>query len=386
MKKISIFVLLGLCAVSAFAQKPLNFYASQEAGYDDNIYLAKEDTKSSGISATTVGVDYSSNIPDTGLALSLNGKGTYNAYTENSSKNNYFDGLASASLGNSIFNITDTFVYTSDPANSELTDRAKRIRNAADVLVKTSANKPVGIGFFGGDVLDKYIDDEFDTLSRNTLSGGVRLYYNISPKTNIFAEYAYAATSYDKKLDPLTGMERDSSTNSIALGASGQLSSKLTGSAKATFDQRSYDKKVASTENDPSVVGYSLMLTWQPSTQNAVTLAGERKMEETIFGNNRYYITTGASVTFMQKIFDKLEASLTAGYENMAYQEKNPSSWTYYPSKKRTDNIVKIRPSLDYKFQQWLSAGIWYQYKSKSSNQDFDYDSNKAGAYLKVMF
>ncbi len=382
MKKLTLFVLLGLCAIGAFAQKPLNFYASQEAGFDDNIYLTKEDTKSSAVSNTTVGVDYSSNIPGTGLDLALNGKGSYLAYTEDSGKNNYFEGLASASLGNSVFNISDTFLYTSDPANSELTDRAKRIRNAADILVKTSANKPLGIGFFGGDVLDKYLDDEFDSLSRNAVNGGVRLYYNISPKTNIFAEYNYTVTDYETQ----AASNRNSSTNGFGLGVNGQLSSKVTGSAKVTLDKRSYDKDIASTENNPSVAGYNLMLTWQPSIQNAVTLAGERKMEETIFGNNRYYITTGVSLTFMQKIFDKLDASLTAGYENMAYQEKNPSSWTYYPSQKRTDNIFKIRPALDYKFQQWLSAGVWYQYKSRSSDQDFDYDSNKAGAYLKVMF
>ncbi len=382
MKKLLVFTLLGLCAVGAFAQKPLSFYASQEASFDDNIYLTKEDAKTSGISATTVGVDYSANVPDTGLALALNGKAAYNAYSEDPGKNSYFDGLAYASFGNSIFNISDTFAYTSDPANSELTDRAKRIKNAADILVKTSANKPIGIGFLAGDVLDKYIDDEFKSLNRNSASGGVRLYYNISPKTNIFAEYIHTDTSYSQS----TAKDRDSATESIGLGVNGQIAPKVTGSAKVTFDKRSYDKDIVGTENKPSVVGYNLLLTWQPSTQNAVTLAGERKMEETIFGNNRYYLTTGVSLTFMQKIFDKLEASLTAAYENMAYQEKNPSTWTYYPSDKRTDNIVKIRPALDYKFQQWLSAGIWYQYKSRTSNQDFDYDSNKAGAYVKVMF
>ena len=87
----------------------------------------------------------------------------------------------------------------------------------------------------------------------------------------------------------------------------------------------------------------------------------------------------------MQKIYDKLEASLTTGYENMAYPEPTAPLGTSDFSE-RKDNIVKVRPALDYKFQQWLSAGIWYQYKSRSSNQDFDYDSNKAGAYLKVMF
>lgn len=400
MKKLFILTLLGLCAVGASAQNPLSFYASQEGSYDDNIYLVNEDVlkditnpalgknkkTSSGISTTTVGVDYSATIPETSLALALNGKAAYNAYSEDPGRNSYFDGLASASFGNSIFNVSDTFMYTSDPANSELTDRAKRIKNAADILVKTSANKPIGIGFFAGDVLDKYLDDEFETLSRNSVNGGVRLYYNVSSKTNLFAEYMHIATAYDKKQDPDTGIERDSSTDSIGVGINGQIAPKVTGSAKVSVDNRSYDKDLAGTDSKPSTVGYNLMLTWQPSTQNAITLEGERKMEETLFGNNRYYVTTGVSLTVMQKIFDKWEASLTAGYENMAYQEENPSTWTTYASEKRTDNIVKIRPALDYKFQQWLSAGIWYQYKSRSSNQDFDYNSNKAGAYLKVMF
>ena len=380
MKKLFTAVCLVGLGVSAFAQQPLNLFVSQDISYDDNIYLTKEDTKSSAVSSTAAGFDYSSKIPGSGLALALNGKAAYNAYTEDSSRNSYFDGRAGLGFGNSIFNVSDIFVYTEDPANSSLTDRAKRIYNGADFTIKTSANKPIGIGLSASDALDKYIDDEFKQLSRNRVNGGVQLYYNISPKTNVFGEYVYSATSYNDN------EANDSKSGTAAVGIDGQIAAKVTGRAKVTYESRTYDNELAGAQKDKSVAGYNVSVKWMPSEQNAIILAGERKMEETQFGVNRYYITTGVSLSLMQKIFDKLDASLTVAYEKMAYDEANPSSWSSYPNEKRSDNLVMVRPSLDYKFQKWLMAGVWYQYRDRSSNQDFDYSSNKAGAYVKVLF
>lgn len=410
MKKLFVLMFCMSVAGAAFAQKPLNFSASQSVSYDDNIYLVNDDVRSdpsnpaskmnektsSAISTTSVGFDYAANIPNTALAVAVNGKAAYNAYSEDASKNNYIDGRASVGIGNRIFKLNNDFVYTEDPANSELTKRAKRISNGASFEVKTSAENPLGIGFTVSDYLDKYLDDTYTVngidynnknLSRNRVNGGVQLYYNMSSKTNVYAEYVFSATSYDES------DVNDSKSSTVAAGINGQIASKVTGSAKATYEMRKYDNdKIIGAEtadDDASVAGYNVSVTWKPSEQNAITLAGERRMEETQFGLNRYYVTTGVSVTLKQKIMDKITATLTAAYENMAYPEDNPTAWaaTSYGGESRTDNLLRIRPSLDYKFQQWLSAGVWYQFRDRSSDQDtFEYANNQAGAYVKVMF
>jgi len=394
MKKALTFICLSVLATASFAQKPLNFFVSQDVSYDDNIYLAassyeNQAFKNSGvkkessiISSTAAGFDYYAGIPDTGLALALNGKAAYNAYTKDSSTNNFTGASAAASLANDIFSVSDSFMYTEDPANSAITDRAKRINNTADFSIKTSADNPIGIGLLANDSLDNYLDDQYKSLSRNKVSGGARLYYNISSKTNVFAEYVYSAISYNES----SSDTKESKNNSAALGASGELASTITGSAKVSYDKRSYDKDIVGAETDKSLMGYNVSLTWEPTTQNSITLAGERKLEEADLWLSRYYVSTGVNLTLAQKIFDAFAASVTVGYENMAYPEANPAGKPYAGSK-RSDDLVYVRPALDYAFQQWLSAGVWYQYRDRSSNQnDFEYASNKAGAYIKVMF
>ena len=54
---------------------------------------------------------------------------------------------------------------------------------------------------------------------------------------------------------------------------------------------------------------------------------------------------------------------------------------------KRKDDLYIVRPELDYQFKDWLSAGVWYQFRTRNSNTErFEYDNNKAGVFVKAVF
>lgn len=103
-------------------------------------------------------------------------------------------------------------------------------------------------------------------------------------------------------------------------------------------------------------------------------------MEETLWNVNRYFADTLVSLYASHKLSDKLTAAVTVSWENMAYAKKVQNT-------KRDDNLYVVRPEIDYQFKEWLSAGVWYQFRTRHSNWTLaDYDSNKAGAFVKAVF
>jgi hypothetical protein len=386
MKKTAVLVLLAtFVALPAAAQKPLHFMASQTLSYDDNIYLTDKNTKDSMISTTRVGADYKANIPSTGLMLNADAGVGYNAYTEKHNKNNYWEALGGFGISNDQLKLGDRVLYTSDPANSSLDERKKRLNNTGYFSYVTSHEKMFGVGILASDSFDRYYDADMQYLNRNRLNLGAQLFYNLSPKTHFFAEYIYSDIDYQKS----EGKINNSHGHSLGLGVEGQVAAKVTGTAKVTYDMRDYEKNKEGLDKYNDLVGYYVALAWKPTTRDVVRLSGARRMEETRYGNNRYFADTLVSLYGSHKLTDKFTAALNVSWENMHYAKS-------YNGKKRNDDLWTIRPELDYQFKEWLSAGVWYQFRLRNSNdhrrggayagQSYDYNSNKAGVFVKAVF
>ncbi len=377
MKKI-ISTLLITCfvAVSVYADSPFKFAVSEDISYDDNIYLTKNDTKSSIISSTQLFAEYLNNIPNSGLKFGAKANIGYNAYSEAAAKNDYMNAGVGVNLSNSKFFLDENFLFTADPATSELTERAKRINNIASFRFKTSLEKMFSIGFLVSDIYDNYVDDDFSALNKNRVNFGVQAYYNLSTKTSFYLGYLLSRIDYEKE------SVRESFGNSISLGVNGKIAKKIKGTAQISYDTRSYDKEVEHADRNTSLFGYLLALTYEPTIRNSIELSGERKMEESTFANNRYYVSTEIAAKYKQKIYTKWTAGILVAYENMAYPETVDDT-------NRVDNLIKVRPSIEYKFKDNLFATLWYQLRNKTSNYDSDnveYLDNKVGAQIKFCF
>jgi len=376
MKKVSILVLAALFTLPAFAAKPVTFVATEDISYDDNIYLKNgNDKKDSFISTTRVGANYKGQVPSSDLKLTAGALAGYNAYTEKPGQNNYWDALGNVELANEQFKLGDRLLYTSDPANNALTDRAKRLNNDAYVSLKTTNKKPISVGVSVQDVLDRYFQGAWAHLNRNRFNAGVQGYYNFNTKTNVFVEYIFSDIVYQKN-----GVS-NSTGHTIGLGVNGQIAPKVNGTAKVTYAMRDYSRDVVGAENNPDLFGYYVSLTWKATAKDTVTLSGERKMEETLYGINRYFADTLVSVKGQHRFNSKWAASLLLGWEDMSYSRE------VVPGNKRHDTLFTVRPGVDYIFKDWLMAGVWYQYRTRESNNNtFDYENNKAGITVKALF
>lgn len=374
MKKIT---LLGfICAFAVLANAgQFNFMGYEEVSYDDNIYLTKEDKKDSFINTTRAGATYMGQIPNSSLKADISAVGGYHFYSEDNDKNAYADALATAEIYNDNFTLGDRFLFTSDPANSELTQRAKRLNNNAYLSFVTSKKKMFSVGVKVSDVFDRYFKARWQDLNRNRINLGAGVYYNMSSKTSFLAEYTFTNIDYQ------VNNANNSNGGTIALGVEGQVAPKVKGTAKATYTYRNYKHDFDGYKNNADLFGYEVSLSWQPTTRNEIRLSGDRTFEETVFTNNRYFVSTGVNLYASQKLMDKFTLALTLGYDNLAYE-------TRVGDVKRTDDVYRIRPEVNYQFKNWLSAGVWYQYRKRDSNlsKDLEYDNNKAGIFVKAVF
>lgn len=387
MRKASVLLLLlaMVIAMPAAAEKPLHFTASETVTYDDNIYLTDKNTKDSFISTTRAGAEYKAPIPSTGLQLTADAGVGYHAYTENHDKNNYWEALGGFGIANEQLKLGDRVLYTSDPANNSLDERKKRLNNTGYFSYVTSHDKMFGLGFLASDSFDRYFDSDMQYLNRNRVNLGAQLYYNMTAKTHFFAEYIYSDIDYQES----KGKLNNSHSHSLGLGVNGQIASKVTGTAKVTYDMRDYEQNREGYDKYNDLVGYYVALTWKPTTRDVLRLSGARKMEETRYGFNRYFADTLVSLYGAHKLTDKFTVSLNLAWENMDYAKRSHGV-------KREDNLWSVRPELDYQFKEWLSAGVWYQLRLRDSNdyrtggiykgQDYDYSSNKVGVFVKATF
>lgn len=372
MKKILFLFIFLFLGISSSYGKPLTFKISEDVSYDDNIYLTDNDERDSFIRSTQVMARYKNKIPESSINIDANANLGYNSYSEDSTINNYVNAGVGLKLNNKNFDFRENFIYTSDPANLSLRLRSRRVNN--DIYLGYSSNKEkrLGYGLFIQDILDNYIEHIFKYLSRNRINLGFKLFYNFTSKKSAYLGYQYSNISY------LENDYSNSNGNSIFLGITGEITPKTKGTVQLSYDDRHYNKNNKDSISNGNVIGYLVNVTYKPYYSTTLSLDGNRKMEESSFGKNRYYISTSVYLTVKQMLFKKFMFRTSVGYENMEYPIAVNNSH-------RTDDYFTIIPGIDYDFEKYFSVGLWYQYRNKNSNFNYEgYSDNKCG--IKVSF
>jgi hypothetical protein len=254
MKKI--FVLLfvfGLVVPSLYA-KTFNFKIVEDLIYDDNIYYSDKNTEGSFLSSTKLYANFLSKIPSTSINVDANAHVGYNAYTEDFYNNSYMDAGLDLKLNNRFFDFRESFTYTSDPANNSFNERAERINNDVYLGYTSNKEKKLGFGVYAQDILDDYLKERYEYLNRNRVNLGAKLFYNFNPKKSVYLGYQYSNIDYSKNTF------NNSNGNSYFLGATGEITAKIKGTAQVSYDDRHYNKKYEDSLENGNLIGSWQML------------------------------------------------------------------------------------------------------------------------------
>ncbi|MFW6134745.1 MAG: hypothetical protein ACOC5R_04140, partial [Elusimicrobiota bacterium] len=251
--------------------------------FDDNIYLEKENIISSYIldlnPSCKVYFRNRENI------LSIYWGGNYIFYSEdpdtNNDQQNHLKILGVAKFGRGLsFSIYDKYYDTSDPAQSELTERADRIENISNGRITYEISPKTSIDASFNFVIHEYDSEDYENFNRHIISRHGIFKYRAFPKTSLLLRYTNGNIAYD------TAADKDLIYNQIETGITGELTQKINTVLRGGYQLRDYKTEAMEDFEAPVV---TLDLNYQASTKTKLNLQGGYAIKESIYKTNNHY-------------------------------------------------------------------------------------------------
>lgn len=127
---------------------------------------------------------------------------------------------------------------------------------------------------------------------------------------------------------------------------------------------------------------FSLGATYRPLENTSFTLEGYRHPQTSVSLTNQNYVITGVRAGVRQVLFEKYSLGVAGGFERADYQATSVGV-----SAPRDDDYFYVRCTAEARFVDWLSAGVFYQYRKDDSSVDlYSFDNHQVGLHLLFRF
>lgn len=281
--------------------------------------------------------------------------------------------------------VRDDYLNTVDPPSSELTAREKRWQN----ILGAQADYAAQGGRFAAR-LDaqhaayKYVSDDLDLrrlLDRYEELAGGRLGWRLQPKTLAYLAYHRQVIHYTVHQAAPT---KDSRSHIFDLGLQGQLSPKVRGKLETGLTNRAYDEAVLPGGGKVRDVWHvDAALTYRPLERTDVELTAFRRLEESVFTLNDFYVASGGGAAVSHRLPGRVTLAVLGNVQSNKYQhEATVGGLTAV----RRDDIYEAGLSAEYDVREWLKARASYLYRARFSrfSADFDYRDHLAALSLSL--
>ncbi|MCX5868917.1 MAG: outer membrane beta-barrel protein [Proteobacteria bacterium] len=213
-----------------------------------------------------------------------------------------------------------------------------------------------------------------DPYNRDVNSGGAALFMRIMTRLSLFGEAWYGKVGY--KVSASTG--QDATYIQGFLGLGGRVSPKTNFTLKAGYENRTY--KNSTLYPDTKGLIASLVLEEKPSSHISISVNGSRAVNESIYENNSFYISTGGGANLTMIMIRMLAIGADFSYFLLQYDKANLAGI------KRQDKVLAVGPSLKVDITRWLRFQGGYSLRNRSSNADgLDYKENRIEASLNAI-
>lgn len=340
------------------------------AAYDDNVFLSAANAQADLVTRFSPAVSYrrGDRLEGEGAYLSVAYRPTAVVFAENSGSNRLdqeaawetgwrgkairlaYSGIA-RQLGDVI---ADT---------GTLTDR-RELSNS--VRIAWAPRERISVELAAGHDSTGYDASAF--ADSRMSYGEVALRYAYSPKTRIGMIYKAGRFEVDgageQTVQRTTARIEWNPTRKIAIDV------------EAGMENRSFDKGSDSTPVVEARVG------WTPREGTELYLAGNRRVLASAFLPGENFTQSGVELGIVQRLGGKWTGRVEGGLERAAYSRVSGSG----PSG-RVDRIHFIRPSVEYRFTDDFSMGLFYRYSENRSNQEvFGFKSHSSGVEMGYRF
>lgn len=337
--------------------------------YDDNVLRTKDNKRTDYANHILPGITLEATPGNSEIKAGFNSDIIrYSRYT-NLNTERYYANLSGILRFNKLeLRGKEDFTHTDDFPSSELTTRIKRNENYLGGGFDYDVFGRWGIGFdtTWGDIY--YLNHDFDFLSRDAYTYATNIYYRVTAKTRLFAEYDFVQEFY--KFDRTSNDNRHRGL----LGVRGDLTDYFSLTTKGGYEHLHFTNS-ANKDLDSFVI--SLEANYKPVERLQVSLLLSQEETASSFENNTTYrpfnMTLGITYAFTPKILIIPHGTFEYdSYENAALNPDNNRN------ENRRDYIYGGGLSLRYEPVKWVKLDANYEYQSRHSNFSlFNYNDNR---------
>lgn len=190
-----------------------------------------------------------------------------------------------------------------------------------------------------------------------------RVYYNVSPRTSVFAGAGVTDVDFIRQDGSL-----DSEELAYELGGRWDVSAKTTGQVSVGRTEKDFDNPALDDADTTTMAG---RLSWAARPRTTLSLYGSRQFEETTSLEDSFYVSELLGVSVSQ--------SFGARWNTFAYYNRTSDEF----DSGRKDDISDYGVGLDYSLRRWLSLGVQYSVIERDSNvPGNDYDDEVISLFL----
>jgi hypothetical protein len=368
--------------------------------FDDNIFLNANKTFSDGTSE--------SEIEDSIFVLSpyfqlvkeklrgevfgfdINYLGDHKEFSDNPEQSsfNHDAGMSfffSDKNEEAVLSIKGKYLDTVEPITSEfavnLAPRARRTALTWSSDLVWDANEVMTFIAEGSFLTNRYTPMPLRAESFEQGDTGVKVLFQITP----FTEFGWNYHFNNKAYINFSSFNRDSDTHTFSLMVRFKPAALISGDLSVGYADKKYE---GSDTNDLSTFSFNGNLKLHLSNKTHFHFLGNRTIEDSTFGMLDAYIRTFISLAWNQKWTSNFTSSVKGGFINRDHDVAVADTVDGGGDiKTREDNQFMVEVSGVYSLQNWLQAGMAYEYSMNSSNfNQFDYSNSIFTMFLSTGF
>lgn len=340
-------------------------YIGVGVGRDDNLFLSRDNPKSSPLYVVSPGLKLDSRGPGFVLQSHLQAQaGRYSDSRDDDYQDYYaYNSLDIALNRNNFVRLGFDFLRLHDPRGS--TDRSVSAHPDKYQLISPNATYALGapgapgrIELYWTDAYKQYKNNRATTelADRDTRDLGAAFYWRVMPKTYAVLDVRDTNIKYRSPGNPFSSEEKRA-----LVGVTWEATAATSGTFKVGRIQKDFESDI------PNFSGttWEGMVTWAPRTYSKFEFFTARTPNE----------ATGLGDFILSDIYglawDHTWSSVWSTNVNLRHQKDA------YQGFDRTDNWTMVGFKVGYKFRRWLILGAEYTHTTRNSNiTNFEYDKN----------
>jgi hypothetical protein len=334
--------------------------------YDDNLYRTQFNKRSDYVNTFSPGIAVEATPGNhsikAGYKLDIL---KYTSHTNFDTYRHHADLVGIFKFNRVELRLKEDFRKTDDFPTSELTKRVKRNENFLSGGVDYDFIERWGIGldFIWGDINNLHPD--FDFLDRRTYTFATNIYYRITAKTRVFAEYDFVRELYRYDHTRTNNRYRG------LIGVRGDLTERFNVTGKAGYEHLTFH----TARNDQDNFVTSIEANYKPVERLGIGLILKRSVENSTFTNNAQYETFSSNLVLTYNFTPKLTI-LPRG--SLGVDQYRESVLNIDRMEKRVDYNYGGGLGIRYTPQKWVVLEGGYDFTRRDSNFNTnDYDDNR---------